>query len=277
MGLLCGFGSFSYANPGNLPTAGARCEHYPIALVIARILDALLPRHCLLCGWRASASLCDGCAADLPVITGACPRCGIPLVFPWEGHARNTGAPRLCGQCVRNPPAFDATIAALDYVVPVTVLVQRFKFNRSFACGLALADQLIRAVAREVEQAEPHTRAGALVPVPLHRARCFLRGFNQAEVLAHDLGKALGIPVMPGLLRRTRRTPAQAGLTAAERARNLRGAFLAPDAGVGSAIPGHVAVVDDVMTTGATVSECARALKRAGARTVSVWVAARAR
>lgn len=239
-------------------------------LVIAKIVDVLLPRHCLLCRGRSSASLCTGCAADLPVIDEACHRCGIPLVLPWESHTTGTSA-RLCGKCVRRPPAFDRTTAALDYVFPVTVLVQRFKFNRSFACGLALAEQLIPAVARGRAGENAETRVEAIVPVPMHRFRGFLRGFNQAEVLARDLGKALGIPVMPKLLRRIRRTPAQAGLTAAERAHNLRGAIAARPSPFT-----HLAIVDDVMTTGATVTACARALKKAGVKQVSVWVAARA-
>ncbi len=230
-------------------------------------MDLLLPRRCLLCGGRAAANLCAPCDADLPCIGEACSRCAIPLVLPWDGHAQAERAARNCGECIRKPPAFDAAVAALDYVFPTTVLVQRFKFNRSFACGAVLAERLTRAV-------DAHglaENADLIVPVPLHRGRRFLRVFNQAEVLARDVGRALAVPVGPGALRRTRHTAPQYGLSAADRRKNLEGAIAARH------VRGrHVALVDDVMTTGTTLGECARAVKRAGAQSVAVWVAARA-
>lgn len=234
---------------------------------ISAALDLLLPRRCLLCGGRAAANLCAPCDADLPAIGEACSRCAIPLVLPWDGHAQADRAARSCGECIRKPPAFDAAVAALDYVFPTTVLVQRFKFNRSFACGAVLAERLTRAV-------DAHglaDDADLIVPVPLHRGRRFLRVFNQAEVLARDVGRALAVPVGPRALRRTRHTAPQYGLSAADRRKNLEGAIAARH------VRGrHVALVDDVMTTGTTLGECAGAVKRAGAHSVAVWVAARA-
>lgn len=234
---------------------------------IAAALDLLLPRRCLLCGGRSAANLCAPCDADLPAIGEACSRCAIPLVLPWDGHAQAGRAARICGDCIREPPAFDAAVAALNYVFPTTVLVQRFKFNRSFACGAVLAERLTRAV----DASGQANDADLVVPVPLHRGRLFLRVFNQAEVLARDVGRALAVPVGPQALRRTRHTAPQYGLSAAERRRNLRGAIA-----VRRLRGRHVALVDDVMTTGTTLGECARALKHAGAESVAVWVAARA-
>ncbi len=110
-----------------------------------------------------------------------------------------------------------------------------------------------------------------LVPVPLHPLRQFVRVFNQAEVLARDLGNAIGIDVAPRLLRRTRRTRPQPGLSSKERRKNLAGAFVARPTRIE-----HVGIVDDVMTTGSTINECAGALRKAGVKTITVWVAARA-
>ena len=149
------------------------------------------------------------------------------------------------------------------------MLAQRFKFNRSFACGEVMARHMIRAITCQAH--DFHDPVEALIPVPLHRSRQFMRVFNQSEVLARDLAKALRIPLSVRALRRVRRTPAQSGLSAQNRRRNLTGAFRA-----GSMQAKHVALVDDVMTTGATAGECARVLKRAGVELVSVWVAARA-
>lgn len=234
-----------------------------------RAFDVLLPRRCLLCRAPSAANLCPGCDADLPAIGQACFRCGIPLdAFEGSLQGREQSS-CVCGACIRRPPPYERVVAALNYIFPVTVLVQRFKFNRSFACGAVLSGRLLRALEERLDK--PLDLVDLIVPVPLHPTRQFRRAFNQAEVLARDIGNSLGVSVAPRALRRNRRTPAQTGLPARERRGNLEGAFTArPLAAT------RVALVDDVMTTGTTVSECARALKRAGAGSVVVWVAARA-
>lgn len=225
-------------------------------------LDLLLPRHCVLCGMASgNANLCGPCSAALPRNLHACQRCGLTLPL--------RGGP-VCGNCLRKPPPWNAMIAALAYRFPVDGLVRRFKFNRDLACGKVLAAELIAALRRE-SVAPPD----CIVPVPLHRFRHVLRTFNQAELIARELGRAIGIPVQPSLLRRVRRTRAQSGLNAAERRRNVKGAFgITPSAT--DKIPHKVALVDDVMTTGVTLAVCTQALRRAGVRDVAVWVAARA-
>jgi ComF family protein len=180
----------------------------------------------------------------------------------------NAGA--VCGACQQAPPPWQRTVAALDYRFPVKQLVRRFKFNGSLASGDVLARELSRAVA-----GSPPPLPELIVPVPLHRWRLFLRNYNQAELLARRAGRDFGIPVASLLLHRNRRTRAQAGLDAKERRRNTRGAFRL-GRGQGRRLRDHVALVDDVMTTGATLTECARVLRTAGVSRIQVWVAARA-
>jgi ComF family protein len=177
----------------------------------------------------------------------------------------------VCGPCLRRPPPWQAAVAGLAYRFPVDRLVCRLKFSRDLSCLDALALELIDAVRRTGGK-----RPDIIAPVPLHRTRQFARNFNQADLLARRLGKALGITVHSGLLTRTRRTLAQSGLDAGERRRNIRGAFACRPRNAIDLAGARVAIVDDVMTTGATLAECCRTLKRAGAAGIFLWVAARA-
>ena len=228
----------------------------------SRILDALLPRHCVLCGQASTGSnLCVPCAAELPRPDHTCRMCGLPLtsVHDW-----------ICGVCLHKPPAWDRSVAALPYRFPVDQLVLRFKFSRSLACGEVLGRELLAAVLSSEEPLPDF-----IIPVPLHKTRLFLRSFNQADLLAGMVGKQLGIPVVRSVLRRTRHTQAQSGLDAAGRKKNIRDAFSCRSpAGLTQAL--HIGLVDDVCTTGETLAACTRTLKAAGAERVTVWVAARA-
>jgi ComF family protein len=156
----------------------------------------------------------------------------------------------------------------MQYRFPANKLVQAFKFNRQLAAGRVLAGLMCRHIAnRDVPFPD------ALVPVPLHAWRQFRRGFNQSYELAACVGRTLGIPLQAAGLRRRRHTRAQSGLDRSQRRRNVRGAFQ----WVTRQPPRpHVALVDDVMTTGTTAAECARVLRRAGAQRVDIWLAARA-
>ncbi len=225
---------------------------------VKQLLDQLLPRHCVLCGlFSGSENLCPPCAAELPYNRCACAQCGLPL--PAQPN-------KVCGACLKKPPPWDETVAGLKYQFPVDQLVCRFKYNRNLACGQALGRVLLEAIRNK-----SRPRPQAIVPVPLHRSRLFTRTFNQALMLAHQLSKPLEIPVHYALLIRTRRTRAQSGLDSSQRRKNVRGAFACHRHGLK-----HVAIVDDVMTTGRTLEECTRSLKRAGAESVTAWVAARA-
>jgi len=224
------------------------------------VLDYLLPPRCVLCGQPCGAvCICAGCRADLPWHGPHCLRCALPL-----GSAKD----EICGACIQKSPPFTRTVCPLRYDFPADRLVQAFKFKRQLASGRVLSHLLCEAVTlHETDLPD------MLVPVPLHRWRVLKRGFNQAGEMAAYAGTMFRIPLLASALRRRRNTPAQSGLSRKQRRKNLRGAFHWR----GGVKPGrHIALIDDVMTTGATLSECARVLKSAGARRVDVWVAARA-
>lgn len=217
----------------------------------------MLAPGCLLCGTRCALDqdLCGPCITALPRTDLACPRCLSPGV---------TSVTLPCGRCLRREPAFDRVWAPLAYQHPVDRMVQHLKFGGDLSLTTTLARLLSRAP-------PPKPWPEALIPVPLHVTRLRERGFNQATELARPLAGLFGMPVIQALKRR-HATANQSELDARRRAKNLRGAF-AVKAGC---LPDHVAVVDDVMTTGRTADRCAAALKRSGVEFVDIWVVARA-
>jgi ComF family protein len=226
-------------------------------------LDALLPRHCVLCGQPGEHdNLCGPCRADLPRPGHVCAICALPVAGAVD---------RLCGRCLLKPPPWERATAALAYRYPVDRIACRFKFSRDLACGHLLGCAMLAAI-----HAEALPLPDLVVPVPLHRLRHVSRTFNQAGLLAGQLGRALGVPVLRTGLLRMRATRAQSGLDAAGRRRNTRGAFRCPGRSRPALAGRHLALVDDVMTTGSTLHECTQTLRRAGVSRVSVWVAARA-
>ncbi|WP_460731478.1 ComF family protein [Lysobacter tyrosinilyticus] len=225
----------------------------------------LWPNQCLVCGAPGleGLDLCAACADDLPWNCCACPCCAVPLPVP-----------AVCGDCLRREatlgrrgraPALDGVYASFVYAAPLDRLLPRFKFHRDFAAGALLAQLM-------AEFAAGRPRPEAVIPVPLHRARLRRRGYDQALELARPLARALDLPLRDDLLQRVRRTAPQSELSAAARRRNLRGAFAVQ---ASASLPDHAVLIDDVMTTGATLWAAAAALKRAGVRRVDAWVCAR--
>jgi len=225
----------------------------------AHLLHRLLPLRCLLCGavGAGGLDLCVNCKTDLPRNVLCCSCCALPL----ETKAV------LCGRCLKHEPAFTAAFVPFRYSAPLDELEARFKFGKDLAAGQLLAQLFIESMQQHNNQ-----MPALIVPVPLHPMRLRERGYNQALELAKPIARQLKIPLDAHLLHRARHTIAQTGLDARERRRNLRGAFTVTTK---VSLPSHVALLDDVMTTGATLRECALALKRAGARSVSVWAVAR--
>jgi predicted amidophosphoribosyltransferase len=202
--------------------------------------NLLFPGHCRLCGsaTRGEPDLCQSCRCDLPWLGAACRQCAQPL--------HSSPACALCGHCQKQPPAFDRTIALFHYRPPLDHLIRRFKFAEELQIGNLLSG--------------------------LHPARLRSRGFNQATEIARHVGSELEIAIDYRACRRKRNTQAQSLLSPNARRLNLRNAFdvCHPPEAL------HVAIVDDVMTTGHTSNELARTLKQAGAAHVEVWVIARA-
>jgi ComF family protein len=219
-----------------------------------RIGSLVFGGRCYLCRGAAGGVLCECCDADLPRLAGArCPRCAL---------ASSADGP--CGRCLARPPSYDATVAALDYDFPADVLVQALKFRGE----LALAPLLGGLLAARLPQA---ARPDFVLPVPLAAARLRARGFNQALEIARELVRGTGLRLAPRLAERARDALPQVELPHAARARNVRGVFRCTASLEGA----EVALVDDVMTTGATLEELAATLKRAGAARVVNWVVAR--
>jgi len=227
---------------------------------LRRLQFAILPAHCLLCSQSGAGQrdLCAACAADLLRNRACCPRCALPLEAP---------AP-LCGECLHSAPPFASACVPFVYAPPLDALLTRLKFGRSLAAGRVLSELWIAAA-----HASPPSIPQALIPVPLHAGRLRERGYNQALELAKPLAHAFGIALRNDVLVRTRATSAQSNLDADARHHNLRGAFaVIPNA----TLPVHIALFDDVMTTGTTLRECARTLLSAGVGCVDVWAVARA-
>jgi ComF family protein len=209
---------------------------------------------CFLCRGAASALLCPACDADLPRLGGPrCPRCAL-----------ESPGGEICGRCLSEAPHYDATVAALAYEFPADTLVHALKFHGELALAGYLGNLLLQKI-------EPLT-TDVVVPVPLSADRLRSRGYNQAVEIARHITHRHGRATLDlELCVRSRDTPAQMDLPYAERRRNVRGAFRCTRSLAGR----RIAVVDDVMTTGATLDELAAVLKAAGAAQVVNWVVAR--
>jgi ComF family protein len=211
---------------------------------------------CYLCRGASDGTLCAPCSAELPYLPHPrCPSCGLPGT-----------AATLCGRCLGERPAFDATIAAFAYAFPADVLVQGLKFRSELALARLLANELYAAI-----HAASAGAVDLIVPVPLHDARLRERGYNQSMEIARGIASRLDVPLAADACTRVRNTAAQLDLPWKARRENVRGAFSCRQALEGKT----VAVVDDVMTTGATLSEVAATLKKFGAARVVNWVVAR--
>ncbi len=224
----------------------------------------LFSQDCQLCGALAPALLCGACLRDLPRREDAgCPCCG-------EAGSDS----QRCGACLAEPPGFDTTISAFRYEFPLDRLLQAYKFRAHLALTGMLADSLAAAVERHLAGGD-YLLPDLLVPMPLSRQRLAERGFNQSALLAQLLATRFQRRLESNVLLRVRHTPPQAGLKRSERQKNVKNAF-ACEPGEVDVRGLRVALIDDVMTTGASMSEAARALKKAGARQVEAWALARA-
>lgn len=225
------------------------------------LASRILPSRCTGCGKYCAPgqSICECCEASLPLILAACPQCSRPLPAAPD-------AP--CGQCQQRSPRFDRTLAACDYASPVDRWIIELKFHARLYHARTLAALFHERYAEHIRQHPPER----LIPVPLHTRRLRSRGFNQSMEIARHLSASTGIGIDSRTCIRSRDTAPQSTTPYRQKPGNVRKAFT-----MSRSLPAdHVAIVDDVMTSGHTANELSRILKRAGARQVDIWVMARA-
>jgi ComF family protein len=232
--------------------------------LVAELLALAFPPACAACGdlLERDTTFCPPCAlATEPVPLPGCDRCGEPVDEPGR-----------CDRCRIRPAPFAAAHAAFVHTGPLARAIHRFKYEGHSALALPLARALAAGARSWLRTLEDRAPPPVLVPIPLHRGRLLRRGYDQSALLTRALARTTGLPLEAGLLRRTRATRRQVGLTEAERTENLHGAFAVT--GPPPDLP--VLLVDDVFTTGATARAASGALRAAGARTVYVLTLARA-
>lgn len=238
------------------------CQLKFIAGVYSELLQ---PDHCLLCLaslQQQTQAICTGCLEDLPWLLHSCQSCALPL----------PAGQKICAQCQQSPPAFSRAHCAWRYAMPVNALVAGFKYTKQWPAGRLLSELLAKDLQHQQSE-QQLTLADALIPVPLSAKRLRQRGYNQSLMIARWLADSLKLPVLHNAVRRIRHTRIQQGLDAKQRQSNMQGAFAVKKP---QQIAGlHLALVDDVLTTGATCNALARVLRAAGARQVDVYCLAR--
>jgi ComF family protein len=218
------------------------------------IRQIFLKKYCVLCGIASAADLCPACLSSLPRLTSPhCRICALPA-----------GASEVCGACLAHPPAFDGTVAALSYAFPVDALIHSLKYRGNLAMASVLA-QLFNTLAGATPLPD------FIVPMPLHPIRLRERGFNQAMEIGQSVSRHFGAALLPTACKRIKDTPSQAGLPWKEREKNIRNAFVCEANLTGR----RIAILDDVLTTGATLNELAKVIRRCGASEVTGWIIAR--
>jgi ComF family protein len=249
--------------PSRSPTA---TRMRGLGAALKRLLIAALPGQCALCGNLSQTMLCTACDAHVWNETRLrCATCALPLTWSWLRRARDD-ARAHCTACLESPPAFNDTLALADYRAPLDTLAVELKFRARLAAGAEFARHL-----HAVFEASDVPAPDVVVPVPLSGTRLVARGYNQAWAIARPLARLMGVSSDASLLARVRHTAAQSRLDQETRRRNVADAFM-----VSAEVRGmHIGVVDDVMTSGATLDALATTLKRSGARRVTNFVALR--
>lgn len=227
------------------------------------IFSTLFPIYCILCGHKnlSRHNLCADCEAQLPFLDTVCYQCALPLVNAQDIR---------CGICLKKQSNVDRIIAAFQYDMPIDYLISQFKFYGQLISGHILADLVVKRL-KFIWKNDPWPEI--LLPVPLHPERLKLRGFNQALEIAKSVSKVLHIPIDYHACARIIDTPPQSSLNFKTRQKNVKNAFSIhwPK----DQVPTSVAIIDDVVTTSATIEEIASTLKQSGVKTVYVWCIAR--
>ena len=237
-----------------------RTDNVAVAFFNA-FIDILFPPRCLICKRNTiKQEICSRCMASFkPIISPLCILCGAP--FLTEGDDNHH-----CGNCIKENPLFDIAASQFHYDDKLSLAIQMLKYSKKSSLAAPLGKLLSGHPITE-------NKFDLVIPVPLHLSRLRERGFNQSQLIAKELGRNISCNVNASILERIKPTLPQVGMKRKERVLNVRGAFqLRKD---GSLRGKSILLIDDVFTTGATVSECSRILKKGGAKTVSVLTLAR--
>lgn len=231
--------------------------------------NQLLPAACILCGRIANQTitidLCQDCEIMLPRIENPCEQCGIAL-------ERTSHASQICGRCLKNPPPFTRTIAIFNYQEPIDMLITKIKFANNLVYSKVLGEVMAKEIVAKLPSQE---YPDYIIPVPLHHQRLRARGYNQALELARPIAKKLHLPINYTHCERTRNTEPQTLIMASERVSNLKNAFCINKTPSKIQSINHVAIIDDVVTTGHTVTELSKVLKKFGVGKIQIWCCAR--
>lgn len=232
----------------------------PVNNLIQNVKRFIFPIICILCGnfTKTALSICNECSTDLPFIIEACKLCGIQLTTT-----------AICGACLETPPPYAATIAVFNYQYPIDKLISRLKFSGNLTVANAIGEVMARTILLQLNSI--NDRPDCIMPIPLHPKRIVERGFNQALEIARPIAKVTRIPIDFKSCYRKEPTQAQSLIPAHERAKNIKNAFALKKA----INYRHVAILDDVVTTGSTVREFAKLLRRNGVERIQVWCCAR--
>lgn len=226
---------------------------------IKKIALSLLPTNCPLCGMKSHhAGCCQACEMDLPWLNHACARCGYSLAFDSPA----------CGRCLKRLPPYDNTVALFRYESPIDYLILAVKFNKNLAYARIIGEMMSKKIQAHYD---PDHMPDIILPVPLHPERLKERGFNQALEIARPISKKLNIPLSINDCVRVIETKPQATVSADKRKQNIKNAFTLTR----TINAKHIAIFDDVVTTGSTVAEITRVLKKHGVQQVDIWCCAR--
>lgn len=231
---------------------------------IHSIIDWILPSLCILCGYltRNAYTICEACQRELPILPHSCQQCAQFLRF-------SPSQPLICGYCQKDKPAFDLTHALFPYEPPISQFITRLKFQGKLQYAKTLSELMTLRIQTTWYNNKP--LPDLIIPIPLHKERLQQRGFNQTTEIARPIARALKIPIDNQLVKRIKPTLAQSGLTRDARVKNIAHAFA-----INKDLSGKtIALLDDVITTGNTVRECAKLLKKHGATRIDVWCLAR--
>lgn len=244
-----------------------------------KLLSSVFPSRCLLCQKTVKPQthsvhieICSECFQRLPHNKVNCSHCALPLPDDLTNNI-------LCGRCIKKPPAFDYAYSPLRYEDDVIRLMHQLKFGEKITYSRTFGEMLLQLLSQKLSQGDNQqgqNKPDCLLPVPLHRSRLRQRGFNQSIELARVISKKLNIPIEYDAVNRTRSTASQMGLDAVARKKNINGAFSVKWKLSDKLKDKHILIIDDVMTTGSTVNELAKTLKRSGVARVGVLSFARA-